>query len=131
MYRRGWTKTELHRRAKVSRMTIDGLIAGRKPLPETVNKIADALDIPRDEAHRLAGLIKNDDSGEPEGKEIDPDAEVRRLLERLPERRRRALERILRDARERYDNLIRQARADYERTLQGVGDVARSELTEE
>ncbi|HEY8342435.1 MAG TPA: helix-turn-helix transcriptional regulator [Calditerricola sp.] len=131
MYRRGWTKTELHRRAKVSRMTIDGLIAGRKPLPETVNKIADALDIPRDEAHRLAGLIKNDDSGEPEGKESDPDAEVRRLLERLPERRRRALERILRDARERYESLIRQARVDYERTLQGVSDVARSELTEE
>lgn len=130
MYRRGWTKAELHRRAAVSRMTIDGLIAGRKPRPETVNKLADALDIPRDEAHRLAGLIKND-SGEPENKEIDPDAEVRKLLERLPERRRRALERILRDARERYDNLIRQARVDYERALQGVSDVARSELTEE
>ena len=58
-------------------------------------------------------------------------SEVRRLLERLPERRRRALERILQDAQARYESLIRQARVDYERTLQGVGDVARSELTEE
>lgn len=59
--KRGWSDSELSRRTGVSRNTIKGLRARSRQSAETVNSVADALDIPRDEAYRLAGLIPSDD----------------------------------------------------------------------
>lgn len=119
--RRGWDKTELHRQTGLSRATIDALAYGRPPIARTVRKLALALDIPMEEAMRLAGLAEK-------GISVDPEEEARKLLARLPERRRKALERILVDERRRYDQLTKQARADYERALQRVREMAKLEL---
>lgn len=58
---RGWTDSELYRRSGVSRRTIRELETRTRTEAGTVNALADALDIPRDEAHRLAGLLPADE----------------------------------------------------------------------
>ncbi|MGC4769240.1 helix-turn-helix domain-containing protein [Micromonospora sp. DT44] len=62
---RGWTDSELFRRSGVTRNTINGLKTRERVTASTVNDLADALEIPRDEAHKLAGLVPADD--EPDG----------------------------------------------------------------
>lgn len=55
---RGWTDSELHARSGISRTTIDRLAKGKRPpQARVVNALAETLDIERDEAHQLAGLI--------------------------------------------------------------------------
>src|SRR5436309_12981544 len=52
------SKTDLAELAGVTRPTIERLrTASRAPMARNVHKIADALEIPRDEAERLAGLL--------------------------------------------------------------------------
>lgn len=58
---RGWTGSELFRQSGVTRNTINGLKTRKRVEATTVNAIADALEIPRDEAHVLAGLVPPDD----------------------------------------------------------------------
>jgi transcriptional regulator with XRE-family HTH domain len=58
---RGWSDSELYRRSGVSRNTIKGLKNRTRTEADTVNNLADALDIPRDEAYRLAGLLPSDE----------------------------------------------------------------------
>jgi transcriptional regulator with XRE-family HTH domain len=54
---RGWTDSELHRRSGISRNTISGLETRKRVEAATINALADALDIPRAEAHQLSGLV--------------------------------------------------------------------------
>ncbi|MEV4384363.1 helix-turn-helix transcriptional regulator [Micromonospora sp. NPDC049580] len=58
---RGWTDSELFRQSGVTRNTINGLKTRKRVEAATVNAIADALEIPRDEAHVLAGLVPAED----------------------------------------------------------------------
>ncbi|MBM0274102.1 helix-turn-helix domain-containing protein [Micromonospora tarensis] len=58
---RGWSDSELFRQSGVTRNTINGLKTRKRVEAATVNAIADALDIPRDKAHVLAGLVPSDD----------------------------------------------------------------------
>jgi|ERR1017187_2171534 transcriptional regulator with XRE-family HTH domain len=54
---KGWTKSQLARKAGVRRMTIERWrTAPRTPLPATVNAVADALGIDRQLARERAGL---------------------------------------------------------------------------
>lgn len=55
---RGWTKAELSDRSGVARTTIDNWERNpRKPQAKSVNAVADAVGIPREQALRLAGII--------------------------------------------------------------------------
>jgi len=56
---RGWSLSELARRAKVGRPTIYGWRDGTegKLQPGPVNAVADVLQVPRERALRLAGII--------------------------------------------------------------------------
>lgn len=56
----GWSDSELFRRSGVTRNTIAGLGTRKRVEAATINALADALDIPRDEAHKLAGLVPED-----------------------------------------------------------------------
>ncbi|MEU5965924.1 helix-turn-helix transcriptional regulator [Micromonospora parva] len=58
---RGWTDSELFRQSGVTRNTIGGLKTRKRVEAATVNALADALGIPREEAHKLAGLVPPDD----------------------------------------------------------------------
>ena len=52
--RRGWTKSELARRARLNATTVSMIESGRwKPYPVQVRKLADALDWPPSDADRL------------------------------------------------------------------------------
>ena len=52
--RRGWSKSELARRAQMNPATVGQIEAGRlRPYPTQVRKLADALGLPPDEANRL------------------------------------------------------------------------------
>ncbi|MBQ1064521.1 helix-turn-helix transcriptional regulator [Micromonospora sp. C41] len=57
---RGWSDSELNRRSGVSRNTIKDLGTRTRVEAETINALADALDIPRTDAHRLAGIVPAD-----------------------------------------------------------------------
>ena len=55
---KGWSSTRLHAETGVSRSTIGKWRTQKHPpLPGTVNAVADALGIPREEALRLAGIL--------------------------------------------------------------------------
>lgn len=58
---REWTDSELFRRSGVTRNTINGLKTRKRVGAATINSLADVLDIPRPEAHKLAGLVPPDD----------------------------------------------------------------------
>lgn len=58
---RGWTDSDLHRRSGVSRNTINGLKIRKRVEAGTVNALADALDIPREQAHQWSGLVPVDE----------------------------------------------------------------------
>jgi transcriptional regulator with XRE-family HTH domain len=58
---RGWTDSELNRRSGIARNTITGLETRKRVEAATINALADALDIPRAEAHQLAGLVPGGD----------------------------------------------------------------------
>lgn len=64
---RGWSISELARRAKVGRPTIYGWrdVPDGRIQAGPVNAVADALDIPRERALRLAGIISERASPEP------------------------------------------------------------------
>lgn len=112
-----WTKSTLARKSGVARTTIDRLQANqRKPLPETVAALADALGIPRQEAFALAGLETSADAAEeaiPLQPESDPELDW--LLARIPERERRKLERVREEERARYRWRLEEAREEYRR----------------
>lgn len=139
LHDRGWTISDLRRKAGVSRQTIYNLEAGRTPMPATINRLADTLGIPRNEAYRLAGRDlpapvtptagRTGDNGTDNAEgSVDFDAMIRDAIARLPERRRRALERILAEERARYERMMEQARADYERAVQRVAEMAQMDL---
>jgi transcriptional regulator with XRE-family HTH domain len=55
---RGWTTLELETHSGIPRETVSRMPKGKRaPQPRTVNALADTLDIDRDEAHKLAGLV--------------------------------------------------------------------------
>lgn len=55
---KGWTKVELREQTGVARSTVEAWASQpRPPQPRTVNAVADALGIPREEALRLAGVL--------------------------------------------------------------------------
>lgn len=112
-----WTKSKLARKSGVARTTIDRLQANqRRPLPETVVALADALDIPRQEAFALAGLEASTavvEEAVPLQPESDPELDW--LLARIPERERRKLEQAREEERALYRWRLEQAREEYRR----------------
>lgn len=91
---RGWSDSELYRRSGVSRNTIKGLKTRTRTEADTVNKLADALEIPRDEAYRLAGLLPSDDPA-PSIDTVAVDARLAILNERIySEEQREAMLRL-------------------------------------
>lgn len=63
---RGWTKTQLSERSGVSRPAIDKWQKNpRPPQAASVNAVADVLDIPRERALRLAGVIAAEPEAHP------------------------------------------------------------------
>ncbi|GHH67464.1 hypothetical protein GCM10017673_14490 [Streptosporangium violaceochromogenes] len=130
----GWTKTAMTRRAGVARKTYDRLFdQPRKPLPETINKIADALGIPRPDAYALSGLDPNsvptekaETGSEKEFVEEDPYiSQLEELLAQMPENSRRRLEEAHIRERERYQRKVAEAREDYERALSDLEEIIR------
>lgn len=81
---RGWTLTELAKRAKISRPTIYGWRDNLGiPQAAPVNSAADLLGIPREEALRLAGIITDTepaDRSPPAGLREETKAAMRRDL---------------------------------------------------
>lgn len=133
----GWTKTAMTRRAGIARKTYDRLLdQPKKPLPETINKIADVLGIPRPDAYALSGLdpstavVEEAASQEVTVEDGAADEALEELLARIPERRRLELERIRMEERERYKRLLAEAREEYERSLGRIERILRTELEE-
>lgn len=125
------------RRAGIARKTYDRLLdQPKKPLPETINKIADALGIPRPDAYALSGLdpstaVVEEAAVQEEavvGDGAAADEALEELLARIPERRRLELERIRMEERERYKRLLAEAREEYERSLGRIERILRTEL---
>lgn len=104
---RGWSLSELARRAKISRPTLYGWRDNpKKPQARSVNAVADALGIPRGEALQLAGVIGA--APEPEWEEVPRElvkaygrGAVEAMIETVPdpEQRRLLFERLLAERR--------------------------------
>lgn len=106
---KGWSLSELARRAKISRPTLYGWRDNpKKPQARSVNAVADALGIPRGEALQLAGVIGA--APEPEKEDDDVPREllsaygravIKAITEEVPdpEARRRLFERLLAERR--------------------------------
>ncbi|GGS88204.1 helix-turn-helix domain-containing protein [Nonomuraea spiralis] len=117
---RGWTTLELQKRSGVDRATVSRWQhAKRAPLPETVNALADALGLPREELLALAGLITSPvervlreavTAPQPVvSAAVEGDAETQELLARLSPRRRRFLEEIRESERQRLARIAQDA----------------------
>jgi transcriptional regulator with XRE-family HTH domain len=129
---RGWTKSALARRAGIARRTYDRLeVQTKTALPETINKIADALGIDRLEAAQLAGLDPATVSvsvGETETPQETGSSRLEELLARITGERRERLERMRAEERQRYEQVLVQARADYERSISRIEEILQMEI---
>lgn len=126
---RGWTQALLAAEAGVDRSTIVRMKTGR-PQAETVMLLANALDIPTDEALRMAGLIgpPREDLDLQRPLELLEDPETEALLARLPEKRRKQLERFREIERRRVRDLQRSVDLQAEQFRQGFLDLLREEV---
>lgn len=90
LVRAGITKAQLHDRTGIARSTIDKWKTAPKPpqIP-TVLAVADALGLDRDEAVRLAGIVKDvavpERDGVPVLSEVSTDDLLRELRRRIPD----------------------------------------------
>jgi len=90
MQRRGWSQSELAKRAFLNRAVINKILSRMtKPTPETLQAIARALGYPQELVFRKAGLLTD-----PPPPNHDPDIQLAlHLLSNLPpDARREALE---------------------------------------
>ncbi|WP_326637339.1 helix-turn-helix domain-containing protein [Streptosporangium sp. NBC_01755] len=129
---RGWTKVALIKRAGIARKTYDRLeVQQRAALPETINKIADALDIDRLEAAQLAGLDPSTVSvsvGETATPQETGSSRLEELLARITGERRKRLERMHAEERDRFERALAQARADYQRSISRIEEILEMEI---
>lgn len=137
---RGWTTVELQERSGVDRSTVSRLkTSKRSPLPETVNKLADVLDIPRDEALRLAGLVAapsvHDAVTAPQPAVVsigivEGDADTEDLLSRLAPHRRRFLEQIRESEKERLVRIAEDVTREAQEANKRFAELVRIEAEE-
>lgn len=137
---RGWTTVELQERSGVDRSTISRWrTAKQSPLPEKVNRVADALGIPREEALALAGLIAGerglaDAITAPQPvvsiTAVEGDAETAELLARLSPHRRRMLEEFRKSERERLARIAENAAREAEEANRRFAQLVRIEADE-
>ncbi|MFD1940571.1 helix-turn-helix domain-containing protein [Nonomuraea mangrovi] len=139
---RGWTTVELQERSGVDRSTVSRLkTSKRSPLPETVNKLADTLGIPRQEALALAGLVGAPNVRSPEDAitapqsvvsivNVEGDADTDELLARLSPRRRRLLEQFRESERERLARIAESVARETEEANRRFAELVRSEAEE-
>lgn len=81
MEKRGWTNSELARRAKISHASISQVIGGRKAGVAFCKGLARAFDIPAETIYRMAGILPTIESLDQKGigelaeifKHLDPD----------------------------------------------------------
>jgi transcriptional regulator with XRE-family HTH domain len=133
---RNWTQVELAKRAGLPTSTLNRLkMSTRKPYASTVARLADALNLDRTEAARLAGIVPNDntpdlDDPHPDDEDLLADIDAINQSEELPAGVKaamiRELERIIdRQRRERAD-LARRQDAERREAVAGWLDIARS-----
>jgi transcriptional regulator with XRE-family HTH domain len=139
--RRGWTTVELQERSGVDRSTVSRLKTSRRsPLPETVNKLADALGIPREEALALAGLVTSPAERAPHDAVTAPqpavnvavggDSETETLLAKLSPRRRQLLEEFRETERRRLERMAEDAAREAEEANARFAKLVRIEADE-
>lgn len=138
---RGWTTVELQERSDVDRSTVSRLkTSKRRPLPDTVNKLALALDIPSQEALALAGLVTSpaeralhDAVTAPQpvvSVAVEGDADTAELLSRLSPRRRRLLEEIRETERQRLARIAQDVAREAEEANERFAHLVRIEAEE-
>lgn len=129
---KGWTITKLAEVSGVDRSIYGRLRTMRRgPLPETIRNLANALDIPLQEAYELAGLLSVAREAPAEKDEFADDPELAEMLAKLSPRRRAQLERIREEERARYRRMREQAREDWERSQQNLAEIARLEVVKD
>jgi transcriptional regulator with XRE-family HTH domain len=138
---RSWTTVELQERSGVDRSTVSRLkTSKRSPLPETVNRLADTLGIPRREALELAGLVVSpvervlqDAITAPQPAvrvAVEGDADTEELLQKLSPRRRRVLEQIRESERQRLERIAQGVALEAEEANARFAELVRLEAEE-
>ncbi|MEV1176462.1 helix-turn-helix transcriptional regulator [Nonomuraea sp. NPDC049784] len=129
--KRGWTQLKLAEQSGVDRATIHRMRTA-KPQVDTVFALAATLDIDRDEALELAGLVPGRAGGgqsEPPAALVE-DPETEEMLARLPARRRAILEQFRDSERERVRRLQEQAEAEAAEAGKRFKELVRIEVEE-
>lgn len=139
---RGWTTVELQERSGVDRSTVSRLrTSKRAPLPETVNKLAEALGIPRREALELAGLVVLSpaeralydvvaEQQQVVKAAVEGDAETEELLRKLSPRRRALLEEFREKERQRLARIAEDVAREAEESSARFAAMVRIEADE-